>query len=190
MPAGTLAEHFLTYDATKGEGPWTHPFIADVTRRQLIQQLSLDHSPRRLKLLKGLEKIGVGQCTGELLQLLSAEHDAEARSRVVGLLACAKASEVIAPLFRVSLLDETVVQKAAIVALERLRDEMTPDVRQFFDLVKKVVERGQSLNLREKFFLRRFAGKRADFREIVQALRSAPKSKQEFQRLRSPELDE
>ncbi|MGC1119496.1 MAG: HEAT repeat domain-containing protein [Candidatus Methanofastidiosia archaeon] len=80
-------------------------------------------------------------------------------------------AEVVPCLLKLLVDNSEEVRASAISSLERNLELSQPDVSNFFDLMKDIVEGNRSLSMRDKIFLWRFSKKHPEMDKAVQMLR-------------------
>lgn len=114
--------------------------------------------------------VGNQECLRDLIEILEIRMHDDVKIRLINLLASSHRKIVIVPLIRVLADDSPTLKNQALIALERLKELMPPDIGRFFELFKRAVYQKKPIRFHEKFFLKQFAKEHKDVGDVVQRL--------------------
>lgn len=114
--------------------------------------------------------VGIQECLRILIEILEMRMNDDVKIRLITLVASSHRKIVIVPLIRVLADESPTLTNTALIALEKLKSLMEPDICRFFELFKRVFSQKKSIRFHEKFFLKKFAKEHKDLGDVVEKL--------------------
>jgi molecular chaperone DnaK len=169
VPAGAWLAHYQSSQPEAKKLLGGNRTVRQKIYQDAITSASGTNKNIQLAALQNLEELGIKECIPEVIGLLSTKREETVINKLVDLLSATQDVRVVLPLL--GLLGENFqVNRMLFEKLEHYRAVMTPEIRRFFDLARKVIQQNRPVSIKEHLFLKKLSKQHPELDLVIKLL--------------------